>query len=68
MLRLAYYRRRTTAGTTATGGPQPGRYRGSAEAPAVAVICGGEPITRVEVAGAGRRPALVDAVLAAVGV
>jgi hypothetical protein len=58
-----------------------GANSGSAEAlaPAVAVICGGGPITRVEVAGsggvAGELPehavapaALVDAVLAAVGV
>ena len=48
-----------------------GSDSGGAEAlaPAVAVICGGGPITRVEVAGARRRPAaLVDAVLAAVDV
>ncbi len=63
--------RRTTAGTTAMGGDL-----GEGSRTAVArqrwrrrpVICGGGPITRVEVEHAVEPAALVDAVLAAVGV
>ncbi len=63
--------RRTTRWHHCDGGVTSARgaNSGSAEAlaPAVAVICGGGPITRVERARR-RPPSLVDAVLAAVGV